>query len=79
MLGLCLSPTRTARAALLGRICTAAIEIFRRLRQAMEVEEAAAAAATRRVHLRALRCACCARSHSECAARVAHCGCRAAR
>ena len=43
--------------------------------QAMEVEEAAAAAATRRVHLRAARAALrvlCAGSHAECAARVAH-------
>ena len=41
----------------------------------MEVEEAAAAAATRRVHLRAARAALrvlCAGSHAECAARVAH-------
>ena len=41
----------------------------------MEVEEAAAAAATRRVHLRAARAALrvlCAGSHAECAARFAH-------
>jgi len=29
LLELCLSPTRTARAALLGRICTAAIDVLR--------------------------------------------------